>query len=216
MFKKKIYYICAGVLLIIGLSAGFLYQQVNNYLTDLPKTIQVVETVETSLKTHLFEMSGSKKMVLATLKHYEIFEKKSEMTLFNNRLKLPDIIVRASMPVEYNYFVEFDQRWDITTSENSMTVIAPGLQALRPSVNISEIEFEVKKGSFFRRDSLVSEELRQELDTLLGESAQGHLPSIREVARLELKELIELWSIKSESNLEIKVFFADEVETQAF
>lgn len=195
----------------MGLSAVVVYQRVNHFVFDLPEALRVSESVENNLKTHLFELSGSKKLILATLKHYEIFEKKSEMTLFNKRLKLPDIVVSASMPVEYNYYVDFDGTWDIFVNENTIRVIAPDPKAVSPSVSVSEIEFGVVKGSFFRRDSIVTEELRLELDQLLMESSSRHVSSIIEVARRELYELVKLWLHENQQDLEIQILFQNEV-----
>jgi hypothetical protein len=211
MLKKK--NIIIGVALLLAVSFYLFHQKALDLLVQVPDSIEIKETVETSLKSHLFEISGSKKIILATLKQFEIFERKSELSLFHERLKLPDIVVSASMPVEYNYFVEFNNAWVITTDERSITVIAPKLEALKPGVSVSEIEFGVVKGSLFRRDSLVTEELRQELDQLLQESSLKHMSSVQEVARVELREIIQLWMQSQDLNLEIKVFFESERES---
>lgn len=216
MFRLKIKLIFWGALLLLGAIVFVIYPKVNKLIFHLPESINMSEEVETSLKSHLFEISGSSKIVLASLKHYEIFERKSELSLFNDRLKLPDIIVRASMPVEYNYFVEFDERWIITTHDNSLRLVVPMLRPMRPAVNISEIEFEVKKDSIFRRDSIVSEQLRLELDKLLEKSAMAHMLSVREIARLELKKIVELWAASSGAKFDIEILFEDEIDTEIY
>ncbi len=210
MFNKKIYLGVLGAALILGFCTYFIFHKMSTWTSEGLSSLELNESIETSLKSHLFNLSGSKKLVLATLKQYEIFEKKSELRIFNDRLKLPDIIVRASMPVEYNYYVDFDSEWLLTATESTLTVIAPNLVTLKPSVNISEIEFEVRQGSLFRRDSLVMDQLRLELDKLLNQSAQGYIPSVREIAREELKQIIKLWTTGHGKQLEIVVKFEDE------
>lgn len=213
MVIKKWQCLGIGVFLTLCLLTYVFYKRVTQHVLDFSSVVQMTETQENSLKTHLFALSGSKKMILSTLKHYEVFEKKSELHLFNERLRLPDIIVRASMPVEYNYYVDFDGEWFISVDDLEIKVIAPSLQVLPPSVALSELEFEVKKGSLFRRDSVVLDALRSELDELLNESAQSYVPTIQETARRELKQFVELWAEGHDKGTSsIKIIFKDEVQ----
>ncbi|MGZ5278603.1 MAG: hypothetical protein ACXWC9_01595 [Pseudobdellovibrionaceae bacterium] len=147
---------------------------------------------------------------MAKLNQMEVFERTSQAQIFWQRLNLPEVVVRATVPVEYRYYVEVNDKWQVKMENQVLTVIAPALFAGTPSPDISQLRFEVRKGSIFRNEKGVARALQNEITELLEKRANESLGLVRETARLQIQSLALQWLLSESKQAEIIVQFPDE------
>lgn len=168
------------------------------------------ETVQMRFMSYATKVAPLKRMELAKLNQLEIFERKSERHLIWQQLNLPDVVIRATVPVEYRYYIDLNSDWTIEFKENVMKIHAPSLQPGNPAPDVSELKFEVRKGSVFRNEQRVAHALQSEITNLLQKRAEESTGLVRETARQQIVTLAQQW-LKSESKeAQIVVQFADE------
>lgn len=169
------------------------------------------ETAQTRFMSYATKITPLSRLEVAKLEQVEMFERTSDATVFWNYLKLPQVVVRATLPVEYRYYVEFTDRWNVELKDHVLTVMAPVLDAGTPSANISELQYDVRKGSLFRSETSVAEALRLELTSLLAKRAQENISLVRETARLQISEFATKWLSSESNHAKVVVRFADEL-----
>jgi hypothetical protein len=130
--------------------------------------------------------------------------------IFWKKLRLPQVVVRATLPVEYRYYVEFAEPWQVELQNGVLMVTVPPLKPGTPSPNISELKFEVRKGSLFRSEDSVAKALSLELTALLEKRASDGISLVKESARQQIGEVAKKWLESESKHAEVKVRFADE------
>lgn len=172
------------------------------------------ETAQTRFLSYATMVAPLKRLEIAKINQVELFERSSQAKLFWDRLKLPEVVVRATVPVEYRYYVELDHNWQFQTKDKTLYVMAPPPLAGTPSADISKLKFEVRKGSFFRNEVKVVQALQGELTALLEKRATDSAVLIRETARQQIEVVVKDWLQTEKSEVfEVKVGFADEKPT---
>ena len=169
------------------------------------------ESVETRFLSFATTVAPLKRLELAKLNQIEILERSSQPQLFWKTLNLPEVVVRATVPVEYRYYVEINDKWQVKMENQVLTMIAPALFAGTPSPDISQLQFEVRKGSFFRNEKEVARALQNEISGLLQKRGAESVALVRETARLQVKSIARQWLLSESKQAEIKVQFADEL-----
>lgn len=185
------------------LVAGLLWWKIPNP-QDSP------EVIRDRFISYATKLNSVRRLEIAQLQQMEIFERKSQAKLWGTQLKLPDVVIRASIPVEYDYFVDLGQRWEFRQENNRVVVIAPALHPGTPAANVSEMTFEVAKGSLFRDNRKVAQSLQSEITELLKQRSQDHVHLVREVARKELESIVKTWMKLENKDWHVQVVFADE------
>ena len=185
-------------------------------LRDIREIAQAFRTgtVTTSFISYATEVSGSNYLQFATLKQVEVFERKDSAATFWGQLQLPDIVVRARVPVEYTYYVDFDKKWEFRLEGQSIRVTAPPIEYNQPALDASEIRFEVVEGSFFRSEGAALEGLRRGLTEASRTRARANVALVREMGRRRIGEFVEKWLARTFSDApsyKVVVLFADEV-----
>ena len=79
-------------------------------------------TVTTRFVSYAAEMSGSNYLQFANLKQVEVFERTDSATVLWGQLELPDVVVRAEAPVDYTYYLDLDEPWNITIQDETVLV----------------------------------------------------------------------------------------------
>lgn len=151
-----------------------------------------------------------RRLEVAKLDQVEVFDRSSEAKLFWQKLILPVVVVRATVPVEYRYYVELNEDWEVVLKGNELHIVAPALTPATPSPDVSSLQFEVRQGSFFRSEVKVARALRKELTRLLVQRAKESSGLVRETARGQIKILAEKWLTSEMQEAQIHVRFADE------
>ena len=142
-----------------------------------------------------------------------MFERTDSATVLWGQLSLPDVVVRAEAPVEYTYFLDLDERWDLSIQDRTVLVEAPPIQANTPAIAVSEIRYDVADRSMLRDEEEALENLRRGLSDLSRQRAIDNIPLIRELGRRQTEAFIQTWLLSSYDDAEafrIDVRFADE------
>ena len=176
------------------------------------------ETLQTRFLSFATQVSGSQRFQFATLRQNEQIEKRSSATLFWNKLQLPDVVVRATVPVEYTYYLDLNPPWQFRKTGGVLEVIVPVPGHNEPSANLSELRFEVKEGSLFRREQLVVDGLKDSMMDFLRQRANENLSAVKETGRRETKKFITQWlatSAADENITDVRIQFQDETSALA-
>ena len=170
-------------------------------------------TVTTSFVSYATEATGVNRLQVAELRQLELFEQTDEATVLWGQLHLPVLVVRARAPVDYTYFVDLDERWDFRLDEDRIRVLAPDIEFNRPSVDVSELEYEVAEDSLLRDEDEALDRLRSGLTEMSQRRAREHVTLIRELARQEVREFVSGWlaaSFVDGDGFTVEVAFASE------
>ena len=168
------------------------------------------ETAQTRFMSYATTVTPLKRLELAKINQLEIFERTSHAKLFWEKMNLPEVVIRATVPVEYRYYVELDKSWQVTMKGEVLNVVAPSLYAGTPAPDISKLRFEVRKGSFFRNEVQVAQDLQNEITGMLENRAKESSILVRESARQQIAQLIKQWLSSESKQGQIFVRFADE------
>ncbi len=204
------YLISLSIFLVLGTSL-YLFKDEIFFLQKITE-IQSAEELSGKFISYATKLEGAQRLQLASLKQTEIFEKISKKKVLWDRLKLPDVVVRAEVPVEYFYYLDLNDRWEFTLKDNVLRVRIPPIKNLTPALNLDELKFSVEQGSFLRNEKQVLEELRQTLMGLLNDKARENQILIREVLKKNAEAFIRNWLIRDygERELIIQIILADE------
>jgi len=154
-------------------------------------------TVTTTFASSATTMKGSQYLQVAEVKQTEIFTRKDEASVAFGYIPLPDIIVQATAPVTYTYFVDLNGRWDFKLQEGIIYVVAPDIHFNKPAVDASLITYEVKKDSYLRRTHEAMENLKNSITYLSIQRAKTNIDLVRETGRKQTETFVENWLAKS-------------------
>ena len=168
------------------------------------------ETAQTRFMSYATKITPLSRLEVAKLEQIEVFDRTSDEMIFWKILSLPQVVVRATLPVEYRYYVEFAEPWQVELEDRVLTVTAPALKPGTPSPNISELRYEVRKGSLFRSEKSVEKALNLELTKLLEKRARDNVSLVKETARQQISEIAKNWLNSESKQVEVIVRFADE------
>jgi hypothetical protein len=174
-------------------------------------------TITTTFVSYATEVSGGQKLQFATLKEMEVFERTDRAQVLWGQLELPEVVVRAEAPVEYTYYLDLEERWDLLLEDTTVLVRAPPIRFNTPAIDVSRLKYEIKSGSVFRDEALALENLRRGLGQLARERATTNIALVREVGRKETTEFVRTWLLSrydDAASYHIEVVFADEVSLQ--
>ena len=150
-------------------------------------------------------------MQVAKLHETEVFERTSQLKAF--WVDLPDVVVKATVPVEYSFFVDMNQGWKFRLFNDEIVVEVPGLTNSTPAVDVSKLRFDVVKGSLIRNEKESLDKIQNELMGLLVEKSIEHRVTVREQARASIEQFVKGWLTQVTGGIPgktIKVHFADE------
>jgi hypothetical protein len=170
-------------------------------------------TINTTFTSYATTLSGSQYLQFATISQRETFTRTDESSLLFGYLPLPDVIVEASAPVTYTYYVDFNAPWDFTLRDGVIWVTAPDIKYNKPALDISRITYEVKKDSHFRSTSEAMDNLRSSMTLMCYHKAQANIPLVRETGRQQTEIFVENWLARSFSDgkkYPVKVLFRSE------
>ena len=169
------------------------------------------KTVTTSFFSYATTISNFQRLQLTGLKQTEIFTRTEETSTAFGYLPLPDVVVEARAPVEYNYYLDLNEKWNFELKENVLYVFPPAIKFNTPAVDASAISYEVKKGKF--KTAEATENLKKTISSLAKLRAKENIPLVRENARRQTEQFVETWLERSFTDgkaYPIKVVFPDE------
>ena len=171
-------------------------------------------TVETRFISYATGVTGSQRFQFATLEQMEIFSRRDRSSVMWGYLELPDVVVEVTAPVTYTYTLDLDAPWEMTLEGDSIRVVAPAIEANKPAVDASEIEYAVRQGSVLRDEEAALANLKRTLTELTRLRARDHVPLIRELGRRETEKFVATWlarTFEDGGDYRVEVVFADEL-----
>jgi hypothetical protein len=171
-------------------------------------------TVETSFHSYATEVSGSSYLQFATLDEIEVFERSDFSSTLWGQIELPEVVVRATAPVQYTYYLDLDAEWRFELEGDTVRVRAPRIKFNKPSVDASRIEYEVRQSSVLRDEEAAMEKLRAGMSAMAHRRAQENVHLVRETGRRKTEEFVASWLLQSfeqeAKDYRVEVLFADE------
>ena len=170
-------------------------------------------TVTVSFISYASSLDSSHYLQFASLKQTELFSQTDEATTGFGYIPLPDIVVEARAPVEYTYYLDLNSKWELRLEDEKIHVLAPPIQFNKPSIDASQIEYEVRKGSVFRNGEQAKENLKKSITFLANQKAGETVPLVRELGRRKTEEFVENWMAKAYldgKKYPVRVFFPGE------
>lgn len=216
-----------AAILVGGLGALWLWRSVRQIPGDVVATGRQVlaelgevaaafhgGTVTTRFISHATEVSGSNYLQFAQLSEIEIFRQTDQATVLWGKFDLPDLVVEATAPVEYTYFLDLNAEWQLRQEGSSIEVVAPVIQANTPAVDVSALSYSVRSGSLLRDEAGALSRLRAGITEMAKETATDNIDLVRELGRRKTEEFVENWLARSFTDGEqyhARVIFADEI-----
>ncbi|MBU1108156.1 MAG: hypothetical protein KKB51_15900 [Candidatus Riflebacteria bacterium] len=176
------------------------------------------ETTKGQFVSYISSMQGQNNLQVATLRTQEEFGITSEKKLFRY---MPGGVVEvaARVPCEITYSVQLkDSEWAFHIRDNGrrLIIVAPCIEFNKPAIDLARYELRVVKDSMIRDSEEVKIALQNQIPGLLDEVARKNIDSIRDTARISIKDFIEQWLLNSFGDKQImtpvvdRVYFADE------
>jgi hypothetical protein len=172
-------------------------------------------TITTTFTSYATTLSGSQYFQFATLTQVETFTRKDESSMAFGYIPLPEVIVEATAPVTYTYYLDLNARWDFHCQDGVIWVTAPDIKFNKPAVDPSRITYEVKKNSLIRNTTEAMENLKSSIAWLSYKKAQSNIDLVRETGRSQTEGFVRNWLAKSFTdgkNYPVKVQFRNEIQ----
>jgi hypothetical protein len=171
-------------------------------------------TVETTFAGYGPEVTGTSRLQFATFEQTEVWRREDSSSLFWGTLALPDVAVSATAPVTYTYYLDFDDPWRFTLSDDGLRVVAPRIRFNEPAIDASRIRYEVLDSSVLRDEDEALEELKRGLTLAARMRARRHVALVREEGRRQTGEFVGTWlqnAFGDGGEVPVEVVFADEI-----
>ncbi len=168
-------------------------------------------TITTTFTSYATSISGSQYLQFATLSQHEKFTRRDESSVGFGYIPLPDVVVEADAPVTYTYYLDLNDRWDFLLQNGEILVTAPKIRYNKPAVDVSRIDYEVKKGYF--RTGEAMENLKNSITYLSYKRAETNVELVRETGRRQTESFVWNWLSKTFADgkqYPVRVRFRDE------
>jgi hypothetical protein len=175
-------------------------------------------TIETSFLSYATEVSGTSYLQFASLDQVEVFERKDSAALLWGQLQLPEVVVQATAPIQYTYYLDLDEEWSFELREDDrlLLVTAPNIRHNRPAIDASRLHYEVRADSLLRDESVALDNLRRGITEMAERRAVSNRELVREIGRRKTEQFIENWLFRDfgqeARTYHVDVRFADETD----
>jgi hypothetical protein len=221
---------CIVIVLLLVSGGAYVFKSIRDFPAEaLEKTGKLVDkvghrleevaaafnrgTITTTFTSEATTLSGSEYFQFATLRQHEVFTRTDEASTGFGYIPLPDVIVEATAPVTYTYYLDFNARWDFQLKDGVIYVTAPEIKPNKPAVDASSITYEVKKNSMFRNTTEAMNNLKSSITSLSYQKAVTNISLVRETGRAKTQTFVENWlerNFVDGKKYPVKVRFSDE------
>jgi hypothetical protein len=175
-------------------------------------------TIHTSFTSHATQVTGNSYLQFATLDEIEIFERTDSASALWGQLQLPDVVVRATAPVQYTYYLDLDRPWRFElVDDQRILVFAPAIRFNQPSIDVSRLDYEIRADSLLRDETKAVAALKQGLARMARQRAGDNVGLVREIGRRKTEEFVENWLFRdfgeTARRYHVEVVFEDEAAT---
>jgi hypothetical protein len=170
-------------------------------------------TVQRRFAAYTTRLEGTNYLQVATLQQAQVFELEDRAAVLWGTVELPPVIVRATAPVQYTYFVDLEGPWRLELRGRQVLVLAPPLRFNKPAVDVSRMRWSVVQGSLLRDEQVVEAQLRREITGRTAIQASANVPLVRDTARAAVTRFVRDWLLRSypdADQYQVEVFFAGE------
>ncbi len=198
--------------------AGKVIEQVGQKMTEVAAAFRQ-GTVSTTFTSYATTLSGSQYLQFATLSQVETFTRTDESSTAFGYLPLPEVVVQATAPVSYTYYLDLNARWDFRLQDGVVWVVAPQIKFNKPAVDASRITYEVKKNSLIRNTTEAMANLKDSITWLSIEKARTNIGLVRETGRHQTEQFVQNWLAKAFADgksYPVKVVFRSELQNGHF
>jgi hypothetical protein len=154
-------------------------------------------TVTTTFTSYAATVGGSQYFQFAHLSEKVVFTRTDEKSYGWGYLPLPDVVVEANAPVTFTYYLDLNDKWDFHLQNGVIEVLAPRIKYNKPAVDVSKIDYTVKKDSVFRNTKEAMENLRASITGICYRKAEENIPVVRETGRKQTELFVQNWLAKS-------------------
>ncbi len=153
-------------------------------------------TLTTQFTNYSTEVEGVQRLQVATLETTEVVSQRDSASVLWGQLQLPDVVVRAEVPVTYTYYLDLNEPWTLNWDDEAqvLTVEAPELRWNPPAADVSGMRLDA--GAFdnpLRDEDAAIERLRSRLGEWLETQAAGHRDLVAPTAREQTEEWVRTW-----------------------
>ncbi|WP_347358866.1 hypothetical protein [Bdellovibrio sp.] len=165
------------------------------------------EEVTDRFYAYATKITGKQSLYVAKLQQTEVFERTSHAKAL--WFDLPSIVIKAEIPVEYNYFVNLTAGWRFEKDQATLIVHIPDLTSSKPAVDIAGMKLGIEKGSILRNEKESLQKLAQDLSGLLVDRSIENRVLVREQARKSVQEFVRAWlgvafNLKDDQLIEVR------------
>jgi len=136
------------------------------------------------------------RLQFSQIKTVETFRLKETKGFFgNNFFATAEVVVKT--PVEYNFYVDLNGKWDFIYNENdnSVIVVAPRISYNKPSVDVSLMEIRnINKSIWINNEELKNKILKNVMPHC-AISARKKVIQIKPLAKDSIKNFVDAWFI---------------------
>ncbi len=152
-------------------------------------------TLTTRLTNYATEVEGVQRLQVATLETTEVVSQRDAASVLWGQLQLPDVVVRAEVPVTYTYYLDLNDPWTLTWDEQTgvLTVEAPELRWNPPAVDISAMQLDAGGDNPLRDEAAAIERVRSRMTEWLDAQASAHRDLVAATAREQTEEWVRTW-----------------------
>lgn len=171
------------------------------------------QTVESRFQSFTTRIGGSSHLQFSELESVESFERKESATVLWGALALPDVVVEATVPVTYTFYLDLQERWRLDLEGSRLTVSVPPIRYNAPAADVSELKMQVVEDSVLRDSEEVAEALKARLTPLLEARAAESVELVREVGRRRAELFVREWILHdfpAAEDLRVDIVFDDE------
>lgn len=194
--------------------AGHVLEQVGRQAQEVAAAFKQ-GSVTTTFTSYATTLRGSQYFQFATLSQVETFTRKDESSMAFGYIPLPDVIVEATAPVTYTYYLDLNAHWDFRLQGGVVWVTAPDIKFNKPAVDPSRITYEIKKNSLIRNTTEAMDNLKSSITWLSYKKAQANIGLVRETGRTQTETFVQNWLAKAFTdgkNYPVKVRFRSETQ----
>jgi hypothetical protein len=170
-------------------------------------------SITVSLASSNTRIRDTKYFQFKTIQQYEVFTRTDQASTGFGYIPLPEVIVEARAPVEYNYYLNLDAPWRLVVRSNLVHVFTPGIHYNRPSIDASRIEYDIRKGSLLRDTASAQENLKKSITSLSYLKARENIALVRQTGRQSVAEFVQQWlrtAFSDGTNYQVRIHFPGE------
>lgn len=199
IFNKVILTVLGLVILV--LVAFNVYQQ----------TVLSPQSIQKSFNTYVVKEVPSAKLIVFELHTVEKIRKQEKLNFLWKLISISDVDVEILVPVQYSFYIDVNEKFEIQKNDNSLIILAPPLKSFTPAVDVSGISFMVNEAPFLYDTSKIEKSFYDGLTQYVNEQSEIYKLNYQDKSSFSLQKVILSWLKDSDY---IKNFRSDQIQVK--